>query len=74
MTRKSTLNEDMLQREWLVDKVYNPKKTRSLELATKSIEKLLERNQKVTLQAIHDISKVIDPDGEGIHRNTITTN
>jgi hypothetical protein len=74
MTRKSTLNEDTLQREWLVDKVYKPKKTRSLELATKSIEKLLERNQKVTIQAIHDISKVIDPDGEGIHRNTITTN
>jgi hypothetical protein len=74
MTRKSTLNEDTLQREWLVDKVYNPKKARSLDLATKSIGKLLERNQKVTIQAIHDISKVIDSDGEGIHRNTITSN
>jgi hypothetical protein len=33
MTLKSTLNEDTLQREWLVDKVYNPKKVRSLDLA-----------------------------------------
>lgn len=74
LTQKLSSTKGSTPREWLVDKVYAPKKKRSVELAKLAVEALLERNQKVTIQAIHEVSKEIDSNGKGLHRNTITGN
>ncbi|MFI8716060.1 hypothetical protein [Brevibacillus brevis] len=74
MTQQFSSTESVEAKEWLIEKVYTPKKKRSLELAEAAVRTLKERNQKVTIQSIHEVSKEIDPKGNGLHRNTITGN
>lgn len=68
------IESDSVPKQWLEDKVYSVKKTRSLKLAQASIQQLKALNKLITVQTIHDISKEIDPEKKGIHRNTIRTN
>jgi hypothetical protein len=74
LTQKLTLNKKKVSKDWLDKKVYAPKKKRSIELAKEAILILNRRNINVTIQNIHEVSKEIDSEGKGLHRNTIRTN
>ncbi|MFF0826025.1 hypothetical protein ACFYU8_05595 [Brevibacillus sp. NPDC003359] len=48
--------------------------SRSLELGVKAINELVREAKEITYSLIVKKSKEIDPDGKGIHQNTIRTN
>ncbi|MEI4605018.1 hypothetical protein WAG19_24505 [Bacillus cereus] len=67
-TFKSTNNKP-----WL--KVSHKKRSeRSVVLGKQAIDLLVKINKPVTYTNIMDVSKEIDPEGNGIHSNTIRTN
>lgn len=53
---------------------YEQRKNRSFELGINAINKLLEDNKPVSYRTVSELSKELDPDGEGIHPNTIRKN
>jgi hypothetical protein len=60
-------------RLWL--KVSHQKRSnRSVEIGKQAIDLLVKNGEPVTYTNVADISKVIDPEGKGIHPNTIRTN
>jgi hypothetical protein len=58
---------------WLEDH-YLERKKRTLELVIKSVDLLISKKRPVTLSNISQISKEIDPEGKGIHPNSIRVN
>lgn len=59
---------------WLRDKVYTPKKQRTVELVTHAVEVLKGGKQRISLAAISRKTKEIDPTGVGISESAILTN
>lgn len=59
--------------EWL-QKNYNERKSRAFELGVKEINALQNESKKISVRSIAQKSKEIDPEGKGIHTNTVTTN
>lgn len=59
---------------WLRDKVYTPKKQRTVELVTRAVEALKRGKQRISLAAISRKTKEIDPTGVGISESAILTN
>lgn len=53
---------------------YDKKKNRSLELDVKAIDTLIKEVKTISYRTVSDKSKVIDPEGIGIHQNTISKN
>lgn len=47
---------------------------RSYELGVRAINALIKEGKSVLLRTVSDKSKEIDPDGVGIHQNTIRKN
>jgi hypothetical protein len=70
MSRMFDLTND---RPWLKDS-HVKRRSRSLELGKRAIEQLVKKGEPVTYTTIAEQSKVIDPEGRGIHPNTIRTN
>lgn len=68
--QNSELNRD---RPWLED-LYREKKERTVNLVKKSVDFLISEKLPVTLTNISQISKHIDPEGNGVHPNTVRTN
>lgn len=60
-------------RTWLKE-VHESRSQRSLFLGKEAIDLLVKQNLSVTLKTVSEKSKEIDPEGRGIHRNTISTN
>ncbi|HDX9578102.1 TPA: hypothetical protein ROX88_001624 [Bacillus pseudomycoides] len=60
-------------RTWLKE-VHESRNQRSLLLGKKAIDLLVKQNLPVTLKTVSEKSKEIDPEGKGIHPNTIRTN
>ncbi|AIK36093.1 hypothetical protein BG07_540 [Bacillus pseudomycoides] len=60
-------------RTWLKE-VHESRSQRSLLLGKEEIDLLVKQNLPVTLKTVSEKSKDIDPEGKGIHRNTISTN
>lgn len=60
-------------RTWLKS-VHESRSKRSLLLGKEAIDLLVKQNLSVTLKTVSEKAKEIDPEGKGIHRNTITTN
>ncbi|PGA73492.1 hypothetical protein [Bacillus pseudomycoides] len=60
-------------RTWLKE-VHESRSQRSLLLGKEAIDLLVKQNLPVTLKTVSEKSKDIDPEGKGIHRNTISTN
>ncbi|WP_242218656.1 hypothetical protein [Bacillus cereus group sp. BfR-BA-01380] len=60
-------------RTWL-KKVHESRSQRSLLLGKEAIDLLVKQNLPVTLKTVSEKSKEINPEGKGIHRNTISTN
>jgi len=60
-------------RTWLKES-HLKRSNRSIELGKQAIDLLVKNGEPVTFTNVADISKVIDPEGKGIHSNTIRTN
>jgi len=58
---------------WLKES-HKRRSKRSVELGKQSIEQLIKRGEPITYTTIAEQSKEIDPEGNGIHPNTIRTN
>lgn len=61
------------ERPWLTQNHQNSKE-RSIRLGKEAIEYLFKNKLVVTLQSIADTTKKLDPEGSGIHPNTVRTN
>lgn len=59
--------------DWLHD-VYEKKKRRAFELGKQATDLLASESKRVSHRAVAQKSKEIDPDGIGIHANTILSN
>ena len=61
-SKSSRQSED---RPWLKEKVYDPKRRRTVELVKSSVDSLMKDRKRVSLAALSARSKEIDPDGRG---------
>ncbi|CAH8770875.1 hypothetical protein [Paenibacillus dendritiformis] len=71
--RRKSVSPQTTELEWL-QASYDKKKNRSLELGVKAIDTLIKEGKTVSYRTVSDKSKVIDPEGIGIHQNTIRKN
>ncbi|MHA6484240.1 hypothetical protein ACX1C1_20310 [Paenibacillus sp. strain BS8-2] len=53
---------------------YEQRKNRSVELGINAIDKLVKDNNPVSYRTVSELTRELDPDGEGIHPNTIRKN
>ncbi len=76
MSRSSKLSRSKNNEahSWLRDKVYEPKKRRTVSLARQSIEALRKDGQPVSIASICAKSKELDPDKKGISESAILNN
>lgn len=58
---------------WL-DKEYEKKENRTFDFGKKAIDQLLKENEEITYNSISEKSKVLDPEGQGIHPNSVKRN
>ena len=72
MKSASRLNPE--DRPWLKEKVYGPKRRRTVELVKKSVDSLVADRKRISLTALSARSKEIDPDGRGISETAILNN
>lgn len=61
-------------RSWLREKVYEPKRARTVDLVTRAVAALLEAKERISLAAISRKIKEIDPDGQGVSESAILDN
>jgi hypothetical protein len=71
--RRKSVSPQTNELEWL-QALYDMKKNRSLELGIKAIDVLIKEGTQVSYRTVSDKSKEIDPNGIGIHQNTIRKN
>ncbi|SDT53988.1 hypothetical protein SAMN05444162_4855 [Paenibacillaceae bacterium GAS479] len=71
--RHKSVSPQANDREWL-ESLYDKKRSRSYEFGVKAITVLLNEGKTVSYRTVAQRSKEIDPDGRGIHQNTITNN
>ncbi|MGN7300577.1 hypothetical protein [Ferdinandcohnia sp. SAFN-114] len=60
-------------RPWLKESHYK-RRNRSVEIGKHAIDLLVKKGEPVTYTNVANVSKRIDPEGKGIHSNTIRTN
>lgn len=60
-------------RPWLKE-THQKRSNRSVEIGKQAIDLLIKNGEPVTYSNLAKISKEIDPEGKGIHPNTIRTN
>lgn len=58
----------------LREKVYEPKKARTLDLVRQAIQVLRQNGQRVSLAAISRTTKEIDPERQGVSESAVLTN
>ncbi|MDD9311562.1 MAG: hypothetical protein ACQEW2_19480 [Bacillota bacterium] len=58
---------------WLKES-YQKRSNRSVQIGKQSIDQLIKKGGPITYTTIAEQSKEIDPEGKGIHPNTIRTN
>ena len=61
------------EKTWL-NEINQQRKQRSLELGILAIDQLVQDKKKITYESVSQTSKFIDPEGKGIHTNTIKSN
>lgn len=71
--RRKSVSQQTNEREWL-NSLYEEKKKHSLELGVKAIDLLVKEGANVSYRTVSDKTKEIDPEGKGIHPNTIRKN
>jgi hypothetical protein len=70
-SKSSHRSED---RPWLKEKVYDPKRRRTVELVKRSVDSLTKVLRRVSLAALSVRSKEIDPEGRGVSESGILKN
>ncbi|MEB8650029.1 hypothetical protein ACWKTX_19055 [Bacillus thuringiensis] len=70
MNQKSPLKNN---RTWLKE-LHESRSQRSLSLGKEAIDLLVKQKLPVTLKTVSEKSKEVDPEGKGLHKNTIRTN
>jgi hypothetical protein len=71
---KSKLKGNTEGRPWLKEKVYDPKRQRTVELVKRAVDCLLKDKQRVSLASLAARSKELDPEGRGISESAILNN
>jgi hypothetical protein len=71
--RRKSVSPQTNEMEWL-QASYDERKNRSLGLGIKAIDVLIKEGKLISYRKVSDKSKEIDPDGIGIHPNTIRKN
>jgi hypothetical protein len=61
-------------RPWLKEKVYGPKRRRTVELVKRSVDCLVKERKRISLSTLSARSKEIDPDGKGFSETAILNN
>lgn len=74
MKPKSKLKGNIEGRPWLREKVYDPKRQRTVELVKRAVDCLLKDKQQVSLASLAARSKELDPEGRGISETAILNN
>lgn len=59
---------------WLVERVYEPKRERTIELVKRSVDILLEQKERISLASIAITSKNVDPVKQGVSESAILGN
>jgi hypothetical protein len=59
---------------WLKEKVYDPKRQRTIELVKRSVDSLASDGKRISLSALAARSKEIDPGGRGVSETAILNN
>ena len=62
------------ERPWLREKVYDPRRSRTVELVKSSVGSLMRDGKRVSLAALSVRSKEVDPDRRGISESAILKN
>jgi hypothetical protein len=70
----SRSNRQLEDRPWLKEKVYDPKRRRTVDLVARSVDSLMKDRSAVSLAALSARSKEIDPDRKGISEAAILKN
>lgn len=71
--RRISVSSQTNELGWLQES-YDERKNRSLELGVKAINALIKEGKRISYRTVSDKSKEIDPEGIGIHQNTIRKN
>jgi hypothetical protein len=71
---KSKLKVNLEDRPWLREKVYAPKRQRTVELVKRAVDCLLKDRRQVSLASLAARSKEMDPEGRGISESAILNN
>jgi hypothetical protein len=71
---KSDLKSRAEDRPWLKEKVYAPKRQRTVELVKSAVDCLLKDKRRVSLASVAARSKELDPEGRGISESAILNN
>ena len=74
MKPKSELKADTEDRPWLREKVYAPKRQRTVEVVKRAVDCLLKDKQQVSLASLAARSRELDPEGRGISESAILNN
>lgn len=77
MQRPSKLshgNDASPAHSWLVERVYEPKRERTIDLVKRSIDVLLEQKERISLASITVTSKKVDPERQGVSESAILGN
>ena len=72
--RPTSAGPDRASPAWLQQKVYTPRRQRTLDLVRHAVEALLTGRQPVSLASIATMSRAIDPAGRGISPSAILGN
>lgn len=73
MTQLYELQSQNVSKPWL-KKEYEEKRNRAYTIGKKAIDELVKQGQRVSYRNIEATSKALDPDGKGIHANTVKSN
>jgi hypothetical protein len=71
---KCTSESNPKDRRWLKEKVYDPKRKRTIELVKKSVDSLLKDGKRISLATLSVRSKKLDPEAKGVSETAILNN
>jgi len=74
VTSASKSSPEPEAKPWLKERVYEPKRRRTVELVRTSVDALAKDRKRVSLATVCARSKEIDPDGRGISESAILKN
>ncbi|AYB38889.1 hypothetical protein [Brevibacillus laterosporus] len=59
---------------WLIEKVYEPKRQRTIDFVHRAIDELVKENQRVSLASVARKTKELDPKSRGVSESAILNN